>query len=70
MPRKTIKPEKDDTHWGAEGKFTSEQVSKGRGLAADLRSKANSIAKKGERDRGDQPKAKYLPTRAARSPFN
>jgi hypothetical protein len=39
MPRKTTKPEKDDTHWGAEGKFTSELQRvrrQGCGRAAEL----------------------------------
>jgi len=63
MPRETIKPEKDDTHSGEEGnKSTNEQVS-------DQRSKAKTQIKKGERDRGSRPKAKYLPTRSARSPI-
>ena len=63
MPRETIKPEKDDTHSGEEGnKFTKERVS-------DQRSKSKAEVKKGERDRGDKPKAKYLPMRSARSPI-
>ena len=70
MPRQTIKPEKDDTHSGEEGnKFASEQVNKSR-LAGDQRLKAKTQVKKGERDPGNRPKAKYLPTRSAREPFN
>jgi hypothetical protein len=36
------------------GKFTSNQVGVGRSLAADQRSKAKRILKKGEGDRGDR----------------
>jgi hypothetical protein len=71
MPRKPIEPKKGDKSYirrGAKGKFTSAQVSKSR-LSADQRSKAKTQIKKGERDPGDQPKAKYLPTSPARSPF-
>ena len=55
MPRETIKnragtfyARRDD-----EGQF-SEVVEKGRSLAADRRTKAKTVAKKGEGDRGDQ----------------
>jgi hypothetical protein len=48
----------------------TQEVEVGRSLAADSALERNTIVKKGERDRGDQPKAKYLPTRPARSPFN
>ena len=61
MPRETIKPTSGDTRYvrrSAKGKFTSKQVSKGRSLAADRRSKAKSIVKKGEGDRGDQRRSK------------
>jgi hypothetical protein len=61
MPRETIKPKSGDTRYvrrSAKGKFTSKQVSKGRSLAADRRSKAKSIVKKGEGDRGDQRRSK------------
>jgi hypothetical protein len=38
------------------GKFSSGQTDVGRSLSADRRSKAKSIVKKGEGDRGDQRK--------------
>jgi hypothetical protein len=39
---------------GKKGQFTSRQVDVGRTLSADRRSKAKTIAKKGEGDRGDR----------------
>ena len=38
------------------GRFTSDQVDVGRSLAADRRTKAKSVAPKGQGDRGDQAK--------------
>ena len=61
MPRETIEPKRGDTRYvrrGAKGKFISKQVSKGRSLAADRRSKAKTIVKKGEGDRGDRRRSK------------
>jgi hypothetical protein len=38
----------------AHGRFTSDQVDVGRSLAADRRTKATTVAPKGEGDRGDE----------------
>lgn len=38
----------------ARGRFTTDQVDVGRSLAADRRSKATTVAKKGQGDRGDE----------------
>jgi hypothetical protein len=57
MPRELIEPHKGDKRYarrGKKGKFTSRQVDVGRSLSADRRSKAKTIAKKGEGDRGDR----------------
>jgi hypothetical protein len=56
MPRELIEPKGDKRYVrrGAKGRFSSKQVNVGRSLAADRRSKAKRIAKKGEGDRGDQ----------------
>ena len=56
MPRQVVEPHKGDKRYVRRkaGKFTSKQVSAGRSLAADRRSKAKRIVKKGEGDRGDQ----------------
>jgi hypothetical protein len=57
MPREMIEPHKGDKRYarrGEKGRFTQKQVSVGRSLAADRRSKAKSVVKKGEGDRGDQ----------------
>jgi len=56
MPRTLIEPHPGDKRYvrRSHGKFTSKQVDVGRSLAADRRSKAKKIAKKGEGDRGDQ----------------
>jgi hypothetical protein len=56
-PRKTIKPHKGDTRYvrtDPEGRFTKDQVSKGRSLASDRRRKSKTVAKKGYGDQGDQ----------------
>ena len=61
MPRETIEPKKGDTRYvrrSVKGKFTNKQVSKGRSLAADRSSKAKTIVKKGQGDRGDQRRSK------------
>ena len=55
MPRTLIAPKGDKRYVRRKkGKFTSKQVSVGRSLAADRRSKSKTVAKKGEGDRGDQ----------------
>jgi hypothetical protein len=55
MPRELIEPHKGDKRYirRKKGKFTNKQVSVGRSLAADRRSKAKRVVKKGEGDRGD-----------------
>jgi hypothetical protein len=56
MPRELIEPHKGDKRYvrRKKGKFTSNQVGVGRSLAADRRSKAKRIVKKGEGNRGDR----------------
>jgi hypothetical protein len=56
MPRELIEPHKGDKRYvrRKKGKFTSNQVGVSRSLAADRRSKAKRIVKKGEGDRGDR----------------
>jgi hypothetical protein len=58
MPRELIEPHKGDKRYvrRKKGKFSSRQASVGRSLSADRRSKAKTIVKKGEGDRGDQRK--------------
>jgi hypothetical protein len=58
MPRELIAPHKGDKRYvrRKKGKFSSGQTDVGRSLSADRRSKAKSIVKKGEGDRGDQRK--------------
>ena len=60
MPRTLIEPHKGDKRYvrRKKGKFTSQQVSVGRSLAADRRSKSRTVAKTGEGDRGDQKRRK------------
>jgi hypothetical protein len=60
MPRTLIEPHKGDKRFvrRKKGKFTTRQVSVGRSLAADRRSKSKTVAKKGEGDRGDQKRPK------------
>ena len=56
-PRKTIKPRKSDTRYvrtDTKGRFTKDQVSMGKSLAADRRKKSKKVAKKGYGDRCDQ----------------
>jgi hypothetical protein len=55
MPRELISPKGDKrfVRRGAKGQF-KESDDVGRSLAADRRTKAKTIAKKGEGDRGDQ----------------
>ena len=57
MPRELIEPHKGEKRYirrGKRGQFTSRQVDGGRSLSTDRRSKAKTIAKKGEGDRGDR----------------
>jgi hypothetical protein len=57
MPREVTEPHTGDKRYvrrGKKGKFTSRQVDVGRSLSADRRSKAKTIVKKGEGDRGDR----------------
>jgi hypothetical protein len=54
MPRELIKPHAGDKRFvrrAKKGKFT---IDVGRSLSADRRSKAKTIVKKGEGDRGDR----------------
>jgi hypothetical protein len=57
MPRELIEPHKGEKRYlrrGKKRKFTSKQADVGRSLSADQRSKAKTIVKKGEGDRGDR----------------
>jgi hypothetical protein len=56
MPRELIEPkgQKRYVRRAKEGQFTSRQVEVGRSLKRDRRSKAKTVAKKREGDRGDQ----------------
>jgi hypothetical protein len=57
MPRQLIEPHKGDKRYirrGSKGQFTAKQVNVGRSLAADRKSQAKTVAKKGEGDRGDR----------------
>jgi hypothetical protein len=60
MPRQLIEPQKGDKRYvrRKKGKFTKQQASVGRSLAADRRSKAKKVVKKGEGDRGDQKRSR------------
>ena len=57
--REVIQPHKGDKRYARrdeQGKFTDDQVSVGKSLAADRRSKAKTVVPKGQGDRGDQKK--------------
>ena len=56
MPRELIEPkgQKRYARRAREGQLTSRQVEVGRSLKRDRRSKAKTVTKKGEGDRGDQ----------------
>jgi hypothetical protein len=58
MPRELIEPHKGDKRYvrRKKGKFSAGQDRVGRSLSVDRRSKAKTIVKKGEGDRGDQPR--------------
>jgi len=56
MPRELVEPHKGDKRYvrrDAEGQF-KESDDVGKSLAADRRTKAKTVVKKGEGDRGDQ----------------
>ena len=58
--REIIQPHKGDKRYARrdeQGKFTDDQVGVGKSLAADRRSKAKTVAPKGQGDRGDQKKS-------------
>jgi hypothetical protein len=59
MPRELIEPRKGDKRYvrRKKGEFSTRQRDVGRSLASDRRSKAKTIVKKGEGDRGDQRRA-------------
>jgi hypothetical protein len=57
LPRELIEPHKGDKRYarrGTKGKFTTRQAKVGRSLSVDRRSRAKTIVKKGEGDRGDR----------------
>lgn len=57
MPRELIEPNSGDKRYirrDKDGQFTEKQVDVGKSLAGDRRSKAKTVAKKGDGDRGDQ----------------
>jgi hypothetical protein len=56
MRRELVQPHKGDKRYvrRKKGKFSSRQTDVGRSLSADRRSKAKTIVKKGEGDRGGQ----------------
>jgi hypothetical protein len=60
MPRELIEPHKDDKRYvrRKKGKFSTRRAEVGRSLAANRRSKAKTIVKKGEGDRGDQARSR------------
>ena len=65
MPRQLIEPHKGDKRYvrRKKGKFTKRQASVGRSLAADRRSTAKKVVKKGDGDRGDQKRSRKRKTR-------
>jgi hypothetical protein len=55
--REVIEPHKGDKRYArrdGEGQITESQVSVGRSLSADRRSKSKTVAPEGQGDRGDQ----------------
>jgi hypothetical protein len=57
MPRELIEPHQGDKRYirrDSKGRLTKDQVNVGRSLAADRRTKAKTVSKKGEGDRGDR----------------
>ena len=62
MPAKrtVVEPQPGDKRYvrrDEAGQFTKEQVSVGKSLAADRRTKSKTVAPKGQGDRGDQKKS-------------
>jgi hypothetical protein len=58
--RELIEPHKGDKRYvrrDSAGHFTGKQAEVGRSLAADRRHKAKGVAKSGQGDRGDRPRA-------------
>ena len=58
--REVIQSHKGDKRYARrdkQGQFTENQVSVGKSLAADRRSKAKTVVPKGQGDRGDQKKS-------------
>jgi hypothetical protein len=59
IKRETIEPHKGDKRYARRdesGHFTKAQVSVGKSLAADRRTKSKTVVPKGQGDRGDQKK--------------
>ncbi|MBA3672557.1 MAG: hypothetical protein H0W68_11140 [Gemmatimonadaceae bacterium] len=59
--RELIEPNEGDKRFvrrDENGQFTEDQVDVGRSLAADQRSKSDTVAKKGMGDKGDQKRPK------------
>jgi len=57
IKREVIQPHENDKRYARRddaGHFTSDQVSVGKSLAADRRSKAKTVVPKGQGDRGDR----------------
>jgi hypothetical protein len=57
MKREVIQPHSNDKRYSRrdkEGQFTTDQVSVGKSLSADRRSKSKTVVPKGQGDRGDQ----------------
>jgi hypothetical protein len=55
--RKVIQPHTNDKRYlrrDPDGQFTDDQVSVGKSLAADRRTRAKTVVPKGQGDRGDQ----------------
>ena len=58
--REVIQPHQGDKRYvrrDQQGQFSNDQVSVGRSLANDRRSKAKTVVPKGQGDRGDQKKS-------------
>jgi hypothetical protein len=64
MPRELIEPRGDKRYVrrGKKGQFSSRQVDVGRSLSADRRSKAKTVVKKGEGNRGDRRSDSFFPS--------
>lgn len=69
MPRELIEPHKGDKRYvrrTKKGRF-KESDDVGRSLAADRRRKAKTVVKKGEGDKGDQPRRKAKRKKTAKA---